>query len=61
MFLMSPLSPGIAATVLHDVRVIDGNGGLPMEHADVVLSGDRIVSIAAHARIASSDAVIDLG
>jgi len=29
-------------TVLHDVRLIDGNGGIPKEHADIVINGDRI-------------------
>jgi imidazolonepropionase-like amidohydrolase len=33
------------ATVLHDVRLIDGDGGVPREHVDVVLRGGRIASI----------------
>lgn len=33
------------STLLHDVRVIDGNGGIPLEHADILIDGDRIASI----------------
>jgi imidazolonepropionase-like amidohydrolase len=34
-----------AQTVLRDVRVIDGNGGPPLEHRDVVLSGTLITRV----------------
>jgi imidazolonepropionase-like amidohydrolase len=34
-----------ADTVLHDVRVIDGLGGAPLEHADILMKGERIASI----------------
>jgi imidazolonepropionase-like amidohydrolase len=36
-----------ADTVLHDVRVIDGLGGAPIEHADLLITGERIASITA--------------
>jgi imidazolonepropionase-like amidohydrolase len=35
-------------TLLHDVRVIDGNGGPPLEHADVLIKGTRISAVDAH-------------
>jgi imidazolonepropionase-like amidohydrolase len=31
--------------VLHDVRLIDGNGGTPREHVDVVIEGERIAAV----------------
>jgi len=31
--------------VLRDVRVIDGNGGPPLEHADVIITGSHITAI----------------
>jgi imidazolonepropionase-like amidohydrolase len=33
------------STLLHDVRVIDGNGGQPLEHADVLITGSRITAV----------------
>jgi imidazolonepropionase-like amidohydrolase len=33
--------------VLRDVRVIDGNGGPPLEHADVLITGSKITAITA--------------
>jgi imidazolonepropionase-like amidohydrolase len=33
--------------MLRDVRVIDGNGGAPLEHADVLIMGSKITSVAA--------------
>jgi imidazolonepropionase-like amidohydrolase len=33
--------------VLHDVRLIDGNGGAPKEHVDVAVKGDRIERLSA--------------
>jgi imidazolonepropionase-like amidohydrolase len=35
--------------ILRDVRVIDGNGGQPLEHADVLISGSRIAAVLADA------------
>jgi imidazolonepropionase-like amidohydrolase len=35
--------------VLRDVRVIDGNGGTPIEHADVLITGSKITSVEASA------------
>jgi imidazolonepropionase-like amidohydrolase len=32
-------------TVLRDVRVIDGNGGQPLEHADILIKGARISAV----------------
>src|SRR6187399_1894672 len=32
-------------TLLRDVRVIDGNGGQPLEHADVLITGSRITAV----------------
>jgi imidazolonepropionase-like amidohydrolase len=31
--------------MLRDVRVIDGNGGPPLEHADILITGSKITSI----------------
>jgi imidazolonepropionase-like amidohydrolase len=31
--------------VLQDVRVIDGNGGQPLEHADVLITGSKITAV----------------
>jgi len=39
------------STVLHDVRLIDGDGGVPREHVDVVLRGGLVadgVDVLAH-------------
>lgn len=33
--------------ILRDVRVIDGNGGPPLEHADVLIKGSKITSVSA--------------
>jgi imidazolonepropionase-like amidohydrolase len=33
------------STVLHDVRLIDGNGGEPRPHVDVVIRGERIAAV----------------
>jgi hypothetical protein len=33
------------STVLHDVRLIDGNGGEPRPHVDVVIRGERIAEV----------------
>src|SRR3569833_2947951 len=33
------------STLLRDVRVIDGNGGQPLEHADVLITGSKIVAV----------------
>lgn len=35
--------------MLRDVRVIDGNGGLPLEHADILITGSRITAVNAPA------------
>jgi imidazolonepropionase-like amidohydrolase len=32
-------------TLLRDVRVIDGNGGQPLEHADILIKGARISAV----------------
>ena len=34
-----------ASVLLRDVRVIDGNGGQPLEHADVLITGSRITAV----------------
>jgi len=39
---------GFAATLLQDVRLIDGTGRTPLEHADVLFDGDRIVAAGRH-------------
>src|ERR1700679_4217200 len=31
--------------VLQNVRVIDGNGGPPIEHADILIKGERITAV----------------
>jgi len=36
-----------SSTLLRDVRVIDGNGGQPLEHADVLIKGSKIVTVEA--------------
>ena len=33
--------------LLRDVRVIDGNGGPPLEHADILITGSKITAISA--------------
>jgi imidazolonepropionase-like amidohydrolase len=33
--------------ILRDVRVIDGNGGPPLEHADVLITGSKITAVTA--------------
>jgi imidazolonepropionase-like amidohydrolase len=35
-----------AATLIRHVRVIDGMGGAPIENADILIRGDKIVSVA---------------
>ena len=35
--------------ILRDVRVIDGNGGPPLEHADILITGSKITAINAQA------------
>jgi imidazolonepropionase-like amidohydrolase len=45
--LLMPFAQAAATdpVVLHDVRLIDGNGGAPREHVDLLLSGERIRSV----------------
>jgi imidazolonepropionase-like amidohydrolase len=38
--------------VLQNVRVIDGNGGAPIAHADIVINGDRITAVNVSGRVA---------
>src|ERR1700744_3796842 len=49
---MLPLAaPSFAASgsvLLQDVRIIDGNGGPPQEHADILIKGPKIVAITEH-------------
>jgi imidazolonepropionase-like amidohydrolase len=55
--------PAYAETiVLHNVRVIDGNGGAPVEHADILINGDRITAInaAEHGAKPGGATVVDL-
>jgi imidazolonepropionase-like amidohydrolase len=42
-----------ASTLLHDVRLIDGNGGAPREHVDVSIRGERIAAVTAAASAVS--------
>lgn len=51
------------AVVLKDVRVIEGLGGPPLEHAAIVIEGDRIVSVGPvkKARWPTSARIIDYG
>jgi imidazolonepropionase-like amidohydrolase len=42
----SPSRAALDSTILHDVRLIDGNGGTPREHVDVVIRGERIAAVA---------------
>jgi imidazolonepropionase-like amidohydrolase len=37
------------SVLLQDVRIIDGNGGPPQEHADILIKGAKILAINAHA------------
>src|SRR4051812_35501367 len=47
--------------LLHDVTVIDGTGKAPKNHQDVLISGDRILSITpATAKIPAGAEVIHL-
>jgi imidazolonepropionase-like amidohydrolase len=46
--LAAALAPGLACAetlILHDARLIDGNGGAPRQHMDVIVEGERIVAI----------------
>jgi imidazolonepropionase-like amidohydrolase len=47
--LVSLPSAHAQSIVLQDVRVIDGNGGPPQEHADILIKGSKILAINAHA------------
>ncbi len=64
--VLTELPVDAAQTVLHDVRVIDGSGGVPLEHADVVIEGEHLVSIGGSADAAtrrtrsSGGSVLDL-
>lgn len=40
-------APPDGSIVMKDVLVIDGRGGPPLEHAAIVIRGDRIVSVGA--------------
>jgi imidazolonepropionase-like amidohydrolase len=45
---MAPLDAHAAHSppvLLHDVRVIDGNGGPPLEHADILIKGSKISAV----------------
>jgi imidazolonepropionase-like amidohydrolase len=52
LLLVLTLLPGLGAAadriVLHDVRLIDGNGGVPREHLDVAIEGERIAAVGSH-------------
>ena len=41
----APSSPVDQTVVLTDIRIINGEGGPPLEHAAIVIEGDRIVSL----------------
>jgi imidazolonepropionase-like amidohydrolase len=45
------VSPALPATLLQNVRVIDGSGRPPMEHADLLFDQERIVSIGPRGRV----------
>jgi imidazolonepropionase-like amidohydrolase len=47
--LVAPTLAQARSVLLQDVRVIDGNGGPPQEHADILIKGSKIVAITAHA------------
>jgi imidazolonepropionase-like amidohydrolase len=34
--------------VLSNLRVIDGEGGTPLEHADILIQGDKIIAVGVH-------------
>jgi imidazolonepropionase-like amidohydrolase len=40
--------------ILRDVRVIDGNGGPPLEHADILITGSKITAVSAQPEAQSS-------
>lgn len=47
----SAMAPALAHSppvLLRDVRVIDGNGGPPIEHADILITGSKITAVNAH-------------
>ena len=48
------------STLLQDVRVIDGSGKPPMEHADLLIDHDRICAIAAHGKVIISSRVVKI-
>jgi len=52
--LLAPGSHAEDRLTLHDVRLIDGNGGPPRTHVDVLVEGERIVAIAPSAAKATS-------
>jgi imidazolonepropionase-like amidohydrolase len=43
---ISSVAAASNTVILHDVRLIDGNGGTARPHVDVVVTGERIASIA---------------
>lgn len=47
-------------TVLQHVRIIDGNGGVPLRDATLVLNGERIVSLGNNLRIPAGAHIVDL-
>ena len=54
-------APPDGSIVMKDVLVIDGRGGPPLEHAAIVIKGDRIVSVGAAGKVSwpKSARVID--
>jgi imidazolonepropionase-like amidohydrolase len=58
------LSGGVHAetVILHDARLIDGNGGVPRRHVDVIIEGERIAAIrsASASKTPRGATVIDL-
>ena len=47
-------SGGRARNLLQDVRIIDGSGKVPIEHADLLFDHDRILRIGAHGSLATA-------
>jgi imidazolonepropionase-like amidohydrolase len=58
LFLLAP-ADGVIAIRAH--RLIDGNGGVPLSPAVVVVRGERIESVGADVPIPAGATVVDLG
>ena len=51
----------LAATLaITNVRIVDGNGGVPIEHGTILISGQRFEAVGDAAELVSPDNVFDI-